>query len=163
MKSKLLGFFQELGKTFMLPVSLMAFLGIFLGISSSFTSPATIEVLPFLDNEYIQLVFSYMGSISGFAFSYLPVMFAIAIPLGLAKREKGVAAFSGFVGYMIMLLSINFYLTQTGQLAPAESLSEYGQSITLGIQTVELGVLGGIFSGIIVSLIHEKKLQTYFT
>lgn len=159
MKSKLLGFFQELGKTFMLPVSLMAFLGIFLGISSSFTSPATIEILPFLANTQLQLIFTYVGSISSFAFSYLPVMFAIAIPLGLAKREKGVAAFSGFVGYMIMLLSINFFLTQTGQLAPTENLSESGQSITLGIQTVELGVLGGIFSGIIVTLIHERNYR----
>lgn len=159
MKSKLLGFFQDLGKTFMLPVSLMAFLGIFLGISASMTSPATIELFPFLDNGIIQLVFSYIGAISGFAFSYLPVLFAIAIPLGLAKREKGVAAFSGFIGYMIMLISINFYLNQTGQLAPADCLSEYGQSITLGIQAVELGVLGGIFSGIIVSIIHQKNYR----
>ncbi len=88
MKSKMLGFFQELGKTFMLPVSLMAFLGIFLGISSAFTSPATIEMMPFLNNQIIQLMFSYMGAVSGFAFTYLPVLFAIAIPLGLAKRKK---------------------------------------------------------------------------
>ncbi len=159
MKSKLLGFFQELGKTFMLPVSLMAFLGIFLGISASFTSPATIEIMPFLDNEYIQLFFSYIGAVSGFAFSYLPVLFAIAIPLGLAKREKGVAAFSGFVGYMIMLIAINFYLTETGNLASADDLSAAGQSITLGIQSVELGVLGGIFSGVIVSIIHQKNYR----
>lgn len=159
MKAKLLGFFQDLGKTFMLPVSLMAFLGIFLGISASMTSPATIELLPFLDNAFIQLVFSYIATISGFAFSYLPVLFAVAIPLGLAKREKGVAAFSGFVGYMVMLIAINFYLTQTGNLAPADSLSEYGQSMTLGIQTVELGVLGGIISGIIVSIIHQKNYR----
>ncbi len=159
MKSNLLGFFQDLGKTFMLPVSLMAFLGIFLGISSAMTSPSTIAVMPFLNHAIIQLFFSYMATISGFAFSYLPILFAIAIPLGLAKREKGVAAFSGFVGYVVMLIAINFYLQTTGNLAPSDNLSAYGQSMTLGIQTVELGVLGGIMSGIIVSIIHQKNYR----
>ena len=41
-------FFQGLGKTFMLPVSLLAACGIMLGIGSSFASSVTAEVLPFL-------------------------------------------------------------------------------------------------------------------
>lgn len=157
--SKIMGFFQSLGKTFMLPVSLMAFLGIFLGISASFTSSATTQIIPILENEYVKLFFDYIGTISGFAFSYLPVLFAIAIPLGLAKREKGIAAFSGFIGYMVMNISINFYLVTTNQIADPEVMTSLGQSTVLGIQTIEMGVLGGIISGILVYLIHEKNYR----
>lgn len=156
LKSKLWEFFQGLGKTFMLPVALLAFMGLVLGIGSSFSSPATIETIPFLGNPVLQAIFRFMTTIGGFAFTYLPVLFAMAIPLGLAKYEKGVAAFSGFVGYVIMHLSIHFYLQETGALAEAGNLQQSGQSMVMGIQTIEMGVLGGILVGIIVFLLHNR-------
>ncbi|MDR0921790.1 MAG: maltose/glucose-specific PTS transporter subunit IIBC [Lactobacillales bacterium] len=154
-------FFQGLGKTFMLPVALLAFMGIILGIGSSFSSSSMIDVLPFLGNPILQMVFRFMSSIGGFAFSYLPVMFAMAIPLGLVRKEKGVAAFSGFVGYTVMNLAINFYLTETGKLADSDHLREAGQGMVFGIQTIEMGVLGGIIAGIIVYNLHNRfyKIQ----
>lgn len=153
-------FFQGLGKTFMLPVSLLAFMGLFLGIGSSFSSPSTIETFPFLSNEFLQVIFKFMSTIGGFAFSYLPVLFAMAIPLGLVRNEKGIAAFSGFVGYTIMNLSINFYLTQTNRLVDSEKVREVGQGFVFGIQTIEMGVLGGIIAGLIVYKLHNKFYMT---
>lgn len=150
------GFFQELGKTFMLPVALMAFMGLLLGLGSSFSSPTTIDAFPFLGNSILQVVFKYMSAIGGFAFNNLAVMFAMAIPLGLAKKEKGVATFSGFVGYMVMNLAINFYLGLTNQLADADAMQKAGQSLVLGVQTIEMGVLGGIITGIIVYNLNKK-------
>ncbi|MEH7513288.1 maltose/glucose-specific PTS transporter subunit IIBC [Gottfriedia acidiceleris] len=155
-KSQLWEFFQGLGKTFMAPVALLAFMGLILGIGSSFTSPTTIETFPFLGNSVLQVIFSFMSTIGGFAFSYLPVLFAMAIPFGLVRYEKGVAAFSGFVGYVIMHLSINFYLTETNQLVAADKMRQAGQGMVMGIQTIEMGVLGGIIAGIIVYLLHNR-------
>ncbi len=153
-------FFQGLGKTFMLPVALLAFMGLLLGIGSSFTSQATIDILPALGHPVLQNIFQFMSTVGGFAFSYLPVMFAMAIPLGLVRKEKGVAAFSGFVGYTVMNLSINFYLTATDRLADADNLRESGQGMVFGIQTIEMGVLGGIIAGVIVYHLHKKFYAT---
>ena len=108
-------FFQGLGKTFMLPVALLAFMGILLGLGSSFSSESMIETIPFLGKPAVKIIFQFMSTIGGFAFAYLPVMFAMAIPLGLVRKEKGIAAFSGFVGYTVMNLAINFYLVQTNR------------------------------------------------
>ncbi|MBP2098511.1 maltose/glucose-specific PTS transporter subunit IIBC [Enterococcus rivorum] len=155
-KTSLMEIFQGLGKTFMLPVALLAFMGIFLGIGSSFSSQSTIDALPFLGIPMLQVVFRFMSAIGGFAFSYLPVMFAMAIPLGLARKEKGIAAFSGFVGYVVMNLSINFYLTETGKLAEVDQLREAGQELVFGIQTISMGVLGGIIAGLVVYQLHSK-------
>ncbi|MFK9091855.1 maltose/glucose-specific PTS transporter subunit IIBC [Bacillus salipaludis] len=149
-------FFQGLGKTFMLPVALLAFMGLLLGIGSSFTSPTTIENLPFLDHNVIQIILRFISTIGGFAFTYLPLLFAVAIPLGLVRTEKGVAAFSGLVGYILMHLSINFYLTETNKLAEADVMRQEGQTMVLGIQSLEMGVLGGIIAGIIVSFLHKR-------
>lgn len=149
-------FLQGLGRTFMLPVSLLAFMGLFLGLGSSFTAASTVEAFPFLGNDILQWVFRFMSTIGGFAFSYLPVLFAIAIPLGLARHEKGIAAFSGFVGYVIMNLSINFYLTEANQLAAADAMTEAGQGMVMGIHTIQMGVLGGIIAGLIVYYLHKR-------
>lgn len=121
-KSRVWEFFQSLGKTFMFPVSLLAFMGLLLGIGSSVTSPSTINNFPFLGGELTQLTFGFIAMVGGFAFTYLPIMFAIAIPLGMAKRNKAVGAYSGFVGYMLMNMSINYYLTVTHQLADAATM-----------------------------------------
>lgn len=155
-RNNLWEFFQGLGKTFMLPVALLAFMGLLLGIGSSFSSATTIKSFPFLGNAVLQFIFRLMSNIGGFAFSYLPVLFAISIPLGLARKEKGVAAFSGFVSYTIMHLSINFYLTEANQLAPKEQLRTVGQGMVFGFQTLEMGVLGGIIAGIIAYQLHRK-------
>ncbi|HFU4024844.1 TPA: maltose/glucose-specific PTS transporter subunit IIBC [Streptococcus suis] len=149
-------FFQGLGKTFMLPVALLAFMGLLLGIGSSFSSASTIKSFPFLGNPILQLIFRFMSTIGGFAFSFLPVLFAMAIPLGLARKEKGVAAFSGFVSYTVMHLAINFYLTESKQLAPIEHLRTAGQGMVFGIQTLEMGVLGGIIAGVVAYHLHKR-------
>lgn len=62
-----------------------------------------------------------MSKIGSFAFSFLPVMFCIAIPLGLARENKGVAAFAGFVGYAVMNLAVNFWLTNKGILPTTDA------------------------------------------
>ncbi len=95
-------FFQQLGKTFMLPVALLSFCGIMLGIGSSLSSHDVLTLLPWLDMPLLQAIFIWMSKVGSFAFSFLPVMFCIAIPLGLARENKGVAAFAGFVGYAVM-------------------------------------------------------------
>lgn len=159
-KSNLWEFFQSLGKTFMFPVSLLAFMGLLLGIGSSITSPSSIKSFPFLGGELTQLTFGFIAMVGGFAFTYLPVMFAIAIPMGIARRNKAVGAFSGFVGYMLMNMSINYYLTITHQLADAATMKQVGQSVVLGIQTLEMGVLGGIVAGVITYFLHERFQDT---
>lgn len=159
-KSRIWEFFQSLGKTFMFPVSLLAFMGLLLGVGSSITSPSTIKSFPFLCGELTQLTFGFIAMVGGFAFTYLPVIFAIAIPLGMAKRNKAVGAYSGFIGYMLMNMSINYYLTVTHQLADTATMKQVGQSVVLGIQTLEMGVLGGIVAGVITYFLHERFQDT---
>ena len=150
-------FFQSLGKTFMLPVSLLAACGLLLGVGSAFSSDVTANILPFLKIPFIRIIFEFMSALGLLAFSNLPLMFAIAIPLGLVKEDKGVAAFSGFVGFTVSLLSVNFMLKATNSLASSENLKEAGQAMIMGIQSIDIGVLGGIIIGIIVLVLLFLK------
>lgn len=97
-----------------------------------------------------------MSTIGSFAFSNLPIMFAMAIPLGLARQDKGVAAFSGYVGFVMSSMTANFFLKVTGTLATPENMKAAGQAMVFGIQSVDVGVLGGVIIGVIVYKIHDK-------
>lgn len=55
-----------------------------------------------------------------------------------------------------MNMSINYYLTVTHQLADPAMMKQVGQSVVLGIQTLEMGVLGGIVVGVITYFLHER-------
>ncbi|WP_312686079.1 maltose/glucose-specific PTS transporter subunit IIBC [Kosakonia sp.] len=157
-KITLWAFFQQLGKTFMLPVALLSFCGIMLGIGSSLSSRDVITLLPLLGHPILQAVFIWMSKIGSFAFSFLPVMFCIAIPLGLAREEKGVAAFSGFVGYAVMNLAVNFWLTAQGVLPTSDAaiLKAYNVQTVLGIPSIDTGILGAVIAGVIIWRLHER-------
>lgn len=151
-------FFQQLGKTFMLPVALLSFCGIMLGIGSSLSSHDVITLIPVPGNPVLQAIFTRMSKIGSFAFSFLPVMFCIAIPLGLARENKGVAAFAGFVGYAVMNLAVNFWLTNKGILPTMDAAVLKANNIQsiLGIQSIDTGILGAVIAGIIVWMLHER-------
>ncbi|STT86243.1 PTS system protein [Klebsiella pneumoniae] len=84
-------------------------------------------LLPWLDMPLLQAIFIWMSKVGSFAFIFLPVMFCIAIPLGLARENKGVAAFAGFVGYAVMNLAVNFWLTAKGYSAHHRRRDPEGQ------------------------------------
>ncbi|MFJ4923009.1 maltose/glucose-specific PTS transporter subunit IIBC [Streptomyces sp. NPDC088725] len=154
-KAALWEFLQGLGKTFMLPVALLAFCGIMLGLGSSLSSDAVVQNLSFLDNEVCHLVFTWMANTGLVAFTFLPVLFAMAIPLGLARQDKGVAAFSGFVGFAAMNLAVNFFLTAKGVTSDADK-EHYGVAQVLGIESIDTGLLGAVAVGIIVAVLHNR-------
>jgi PTS system maltose and glucose-specific IIC component len=156
-KAALWEFLQGLGKTFMLPVALLAFCGIMLGVGSSFSSDAVTQTLPFLKGHGFHLVFTWMANTGLVAFKFLPVLFAMAIPLGLAREDKGVAAFSGFVGFASMNLAVNFFLTAKGvDFDDKAQVSHYGIADVIGVQSIDTGLLGAVAVGVIVSMLHRR-------
>lgn len=165
MIKKINNYFQRLGKAFMLPIALISFAGIFLGICSAFSNPNVMAEMPFLKNGTLQLVFQYIKAITNALYGNLPVLFAVSLAIGLAKDEAAVAGFSGFVGYLIMNTAINFVLVSTKTLATAANMQQAGQIMTLGIQASDMGVFGGIIVGIITAALHNRyytiKLPDY--
>lgn len=155
-KSTIWEFLQKLGKTFILPVSLLSFSGIFLGIGNSMSSSAITKSLPLLDNTLLHYLFIWMTKIGSVAFMYLPVIFAIAIPIGLAYKKKAIAGFAGFVGYAAFNLSINFYLSVSGMLNDETQRTAYGVRSIIGIESIDTGILGAVMVGIIVTKLHLR-------
>ncbi|MDY3250284.1 MAG: glucose PTS transporter subunit IIA [Candidatus Choladocola sp.] len=159
---------QQVGKSLFLPIAVLPFAGILLGIGSSFTNPTTIATYGLsgiLHQGTVLYGFMLMLSNAGNAiFSNLALIFALAVALGMAKKEKGVAVMSSAIFYIVMLMTINTLLVLDGSIVDgvvAEHVKEGAITSMLGIQTLQMGVFGGIIAGLITAALCNRfyKIQ----
>ena len=162
MKDKIFGVLQRVGRSFMLPIAILPVAGLLLGIGGSFTNATMIEAyhLEAVLGEGtllhgLLLVLSDCGNI---VFANLPIIFAMGVAIGMAKKEKEVAALSGAVAFFVMHSAISAMLKITGL---ASSLPEGSITNVVGIDSLQMGVFGGIIVGLGVAALHNKfyKIQ----
>jgi len=127
------GWLQKIGKSLMLPVSVLPAAGILLGVGS-----AKFTWLP-------ESVSSVMAQAGGAVFSNLPLIFAIGVALGLTGND-GVAALASVVGFAVMLATM-------GVMAP---LVGYEPKSIMGIPSIETGVFGGILIGAVAAILFNR-------
>lgn len=147
---------QVFGRSLLLPIGIMAPVGMLMGLMGAFTQAYMIEQFPFLGNETLQLILSSTQQISSVIFSNIPVLFAMGVAYGMAKNEKGIAVFASIVSYLTLLITMNVYLNATGTLADPEVMGELGQGLVLGIQTLKVDAAGGIISGLLAAKLTDR-------
>lgn len=162
MKDKVFGVLQRVGRSFMLPIALLPIAGLLLGIGSSFTNPTTLEAynLTGVINEggFLYTIFDLMKCTGSVVFDNLALLFAMGVAIGMAKKEKAVAALSGAISYLIMNTAISALIAAKGGV---EAMGANTTTTTLGITTLQMGVFGGIIVGLGVAALHNKfyKIQ----
>ncbi|MBQ9760739.1 MAG: PTS transporter subunit EIIC [Clostridia bacterium] len=157
MKDKIFGVLQRVGRSFMLPIALLPVAGLLLGIGSSFTNPTTLEAYNLTNIIYeggvLYTVFDIMAKAGGVVFDNLALLFAMGVAIGMAKREKEVAALSGAIAYLIMNTAITALITANGGVA---AMAPNSTTSVLGITTLQMGVFGGIVVGLGVAALHNR-------
>ena len=83
---------QQFGKSFMLPIAILPAPGLLLGIGGALSNPNTVQAYPFLDQVWLQAIFTVMSSAGNIVFANLPAIFAVGVAIGLAKSDKGTAS-----------------------------------------------------------------------
>ena len=118
MKDKIFGVLQRVGRSFMLPIAVLPIAGILLGLGSSLTNQTTIETYGLTailgDGTLLNSLFIVMNKVANVIFDNLPLIFAVGVAIGMAKKEKEVAALSAVIAYFVMHSAINAMLTVTG-------------------------------------------------
>lgn len=157
MGKKIMDFFSALGRSLLMPIAALAACGIVLGLSSALMKAQVQEAAPFLAQGIVFFIISTLNKISGVVFTLIPVLFSISIAFGLAHEEKEIAAFAGFIGYYTFLVGsacmINSGFMDFGALKI---------SAILGVETLDMGAVAGIVSGIITSALHNKYHRVSF-
>lgn len=157
MKDKIFGVLQRVGRSFMLPIALLPVAGLLLGIGSSFTNQTTIETYGLTRIIYeggiLYTILDIMSKTGSVVFDNLALLFAMGVAIGMAKKEKEVAALSGAISYLIMNAAIGTLINANGGV---EAMAENSTTSMLGITTLQMGVFGGIIVGLGVAALHNR-------
>lgn len=161
MKDKIFGVLQRVGRSFMLPIALLPVAGLLLGIGSSFTNATTIETYHLgkfiYEGGVLYTILDIMSKTGSAVFDNLALLFAMGVAIGMAKKEKEVAALSGAIAYIVMNTTISALITAKGGV---EAMAENSTTSVLGITTLQMGVFGGILVGLGVAALHNKFYKT---
>ena len=162
MKDKIFGVLQRVGRSFMLPIALLPVAGLLLGIGSSFTNPTTIETYNLTniikEGGLLYTILDIMSKTGSAVFDNLALLFAMGVAIGMAKKEKEVAALSGAIAYLIMNTAISALINANGGV---DAMAANSTTYSLGILTLQMGVFGGIIVGLGVAALHNRyyKIQ----
>lgn len=160
MKDKIFGVLQRVGRSFMLPIAILPVAGLFLGIGGSFTNETMLEAYGLLGimgpGTIIYAILQVLNSAGSVVFDNLPLIFAIGVAIGMAKQEKEVSALSAVIAFFVMHATIGAMINDFG----APDLSGATASV-LGINSLQMGVFGGIIVGLGVAALHNRfyKIQ----
>ncbi|EPK6471612.1 PTS glucose transporter subunit IIBC [Klebsiella variicola] len=134
---------QQIGKSLMLPVSVLPIAGILLGVGA-----ANLSWLP-------SVVSHVMAEAGGSVFSNLPIIFSIGIALGFTHND-GVAALAAVVAYGIMAKTMSVVAPLMLHLSAEEVAANH---------LADTGVLGGIIAGAVAAYMFNRfyriKLPDY--
>lgn len=157
MKDKIFGVLQRVGRSFMLPIALLPVAGLLLGLGSSFTNATTIETYHLGNIIYegglLYTILDIMSKAGSAVFDNLALLFAMGVSIGMAKKEKEVAALSGAIAYLVMNTAISALISAKGGI---EAMAANSTTSVLGITTLQMGVFGGILVGLGVAALHNR-------
>ncbi|HYN42183.1 MAG TPA: glucose-specific PTS transporter subunit IIBC [Thermoanaerobaculia bacterium] len=124
---------QKIGRALMLPVSVLPVAGLLLGLGS-----AKLGLLP-------AAVASVLGQAGGAIFTSLPLIFAIAVALGLTQND-GAAAVAAVVGHVVLLAT----------MGAGARLLGLPTTKVFGFDSIETGVFGGILVGLLAATLFNR-------
>jgi len=137
------GVLQRLGKSLMLPIAVLPAAGLLLRLGQD-------DLLGRIQAPIIGPFFHAMSAAGGALFDNLPLLFAVGVAIGFAKKADASTAMAAVVGYLIMT---NVFNTMSPVI-----LGEGGGSINFGVFA---GLLTGIISALLFDRYHNKKLHPY--
>lgn len=164
MKDQIFGVLQRVGRSFMLPIAVLPVAGLLLGIGSSFTNVTMIDTYGLQailgEGTILNMFLTVLSKAGSALFDNLPIIFAVGCAIGMAKKEKEVAALSAVIAYFTMNAAVNAMLVNSGQILDDGSIADFVLQGTItssvGIQTLQMGVFGGIIVGLGVAALHNR-------
>ncbi|GAA4222005.1 PTS transporter subunit EIIC [Streptosporangium album] len=153
---------QRLGRSLMLPIAVLPAAGLLLRLGQD-------DLVGRTDNPLLDDIAHILGTAGGTLFDNLPVLFAIGVAIGFARKADGSTALAGLVGYLVfhavsMTMFFNLFddklkATISNQLFDPANPGVPQVALNLGAQN-PTRVLGGIVMGIVSALLWQRYYRT---
>lgn len=162
-KDRIMQAMQRFGGAMYTPVILFAFFGIMVAVSIVCKNEGLLGSLAAKGTLWYDFWFVVEQG-AWTVFSQMPILFAIAVPIGFAKKEPARCAMESFVIYMIF----NYFISGILTLGGASFGVDYSQNAGAGtglamianIKTLDMGMLGAIFIACVTAWLHNRFYDT---
>jgi len=157
---KMLSQIQRFGGAMFTPVLLFPFAGIVVGIAIMLRNPLFVgEALTAPNSLFAQIV--HIIEEGGWTvFRNMPLIFAVGLPIGLAKQAQGRACLAVLVSF----LTWNYFINAMGMTwgdffgvdFSADPTAGSGLTMMAGIKTLDTSIIGAIVISGIVTALHNR-------
>jgi PTS system N-acetylglucosamine-specific IIC component len=143
------GQLQRLGKSLMLPIALLPAAGILLRLGQP-------DLLGGIDVPVLGPFFEAMSAAGGAIFANLPLLFAIGVAIGFAKKADGSTALAAAAGYLVIeaVFKTMSPVVLEGVLDVAGAQAQINYSVFAGI-------LVGLVTAVLFDKYHTIQLPSY--
>lgn len=145
------------------PVLLFAFAGIVIGVGTLFTTEAIMGDLASPDSLFYQC-WNVVLQGGWTVFNQLPLLFAVALPIGMAKKQNARCCMEALVLYLTFHYFLSPMLSQWGSVFGVDFSAEVGGTSGLAmianIKTLDMGMLGALAIPGIVIYLHNRFFDT---
>jgi PTS system N-acetylglucosamine-specific IIC component len=105
---------------------------------------------------FINRIAEFMAAGGGVLLANMPLLFAVGIAIGFARKSDGSTGLAAVVGYLVFAEVLAVFTDSN--LEPEEAVED-GQ-VVLVDAPVDAGVLGGVLMGIVVALLYQRYHRT---
>ncbi len=140
---------QRLGKSLMLPIALLPAAGILLRLGQP-------DLLGGIKAPVIGPFFEAMSAAGGAIFAHLPLLFAIGVAIGFAKKADGSTALAAAAGYLV----IEAVFKTMSPVVLEGMLDQVGEQAQINY-SVFAGILVGLVTAFLFDRYHTIQLPSY--
>lgn len=150
---------QRFGGAMFTPVMLFAFAGVTIGLGTLFTTQAVMGPLASPDCAWYKC-WSVLLQGGWTVFNQLPLLFAVSLPIGLARKQQARCCMEALVSFLTFCYFVGQILRLWGPELGVDYSAEVGNASGLamiaGIKTLDMGMVGALaISGAVIA-IHNK-------
>ena len=162
-KDRLMQGMQRFGGAMYTPVILFAFFGLAVAVAIICKNEGLFGSLAAKGTMWYDLWYVVEQG-AWTVFNQMPILFAIAVPIGFAKKEQARCAMESFVIYMIFNYFISGFLSLHGAFFGVDYSVDAGAGTGLAmianIKTLDMGMLGAIFIACVTAWLHNRFYDT---
>ncbi|MEV8636312.1 PTS transporter subunit EIIC [Streptosporangium sp. NPDC051023] len=160
--SAVMGVLQRLGRSLMLPIAVLPAAGLLQRLGHD-------DLVGRTDNALLDDVAHVLGTAGGTLFDNLPVLFAVGVAIGFARKADGSTALAALVGYLVfhavsMTMFFDLFDPELKKTISKELFNPAHPTvpdvvINLGSQN-PTRVLGGVVMGLVSALLWQRFYRT---
>ena len=145
-RSTVFAILQRIGRSLMMPITVLPAAALLLRLGQ-----------PDLLGRYTFVNFTVLAKAGGVLLDSLPLLFAVGVAIGFARRSDGSTALAAVVGYLVFnAVTMTMFAGSSIKDQVLSTSAEFSSPIVAASKPNPTGVIGGIVIGVTAALLYQR-------